>query len=35
MAFQGVMEESMGMLQVKEAAAVAASSLTRGPKRCR
>jgi hypothetical protein len=35
MAFQGVMEESMGMLQVEEAATVAASSSTRGPKRCR
>jgi hypothetical protein len=35
MAFQGVMEEAMGMLQAKEAAAAAASSSTREPKCCR
>jgi hypothetical protein len=33
MAFQGVMEEAMSMLQVKEAAAATTSSSTRGPKR--
>jgi hypothetical protein len=35
MAFYGVMEEAMSMLQTEEAAATAASSSTRGPKRHR
>jgi hypothetical protein len=33
MAFQGVMEEDMSMLQVEEDVTAAASSSTRGPKR--
>jgi hypothetical protein len=33
MAFQGIMEEAMSMLQVKEATTVTASLSTRGPKR--
>jgi hypothetical protein len=32
MAFQGIMEEIMNMLQAEEVAATAASSSTRGPK---
>jgi hypothetical protein len=35
MAFQGVIEEAMSMLQAEEAVAAAASSSTRGPKRHR
>jgi hypothetical protein len=35
MAFQGVMEEAMSMLQEEEAAAAAGSSSTRGSKRHR
>jgi hypothetical protein len=35
MAFYGVMEEAMSMLQTEEVAATAASSSTRGPKRHR
>jgi hypothetical protein len=34
MMFQRVMKESMSMLEAKEAAATAASSSTRVPKRC-
>jgi hypothetical protein len=33
MAFQGVMEEAMSMLQAEEVVAAVASSSTRGPKR--
>jgi hypothetical protein len=35
MAFQGIMEEAMSMLQAEEVMAATASLSTRGPKRCR